>query len=333
MANITVKELAVLAETSVATISRVLNGDTHVAEETRQRIQQVIASTGYVPRKSAKRDETSQRILVILPSLRNPYFYNVLRGVESSASAEGYAVLTCATHRDSLLEKQYLKMLSDKLVDGVILFTTALPDSELNALAAEYPIIQCGAMVMGSAISYAAIDDRAAAYDAISYLSGLGHTRIASILFENEQLPFVRLRRAGYMDALRDNAIPYTPAYELYVDNNRTAGYEAMEQLMSLPAPPTAVFAFSDLVAIGVYNYLYEHNLTPGKDIDVLGFDGTYLSDSLHPKLSVVRQPAHEMGKSAFNMLKERLSDPGYVTRKIILNHELVIRDSTHKIK
>lgn len=212
---ITISDIAVLAETSTATVSRVLNADPHVAPGTRQRILQVIATTGYKPRSSSKTDSKKKNsILVLLPSLENPYFSTILRGVEHRASAAGYDTLMAVTHRNYEKETKYLNMLTSGLVDGVILFTTSLPNDQLNDLSARYPIIQCGAIAEGSNISYVSIDDTAAAYDATSYLISLGNQRIAMITSSNN-IPFEKkLLSPDYMDALNDPGIPYVPSYK-----------------------------------------------------------------------------------------------------------------------
>lgn len=328
---VTIKDIAILAETSTATVSRVLNGDTHVSPTTQKKIMQVINATGYKPRTSSKSKTPKKRILVMLPSLENPYFSSILKGVEHKASAEGYDILTCITHRNYAIEKHYLKMLTDHLVDGVILFTTSLPGSELNDLSAQYPIIQCGATAEGSHISYVSIDDTEASYDAVSYLIRLGHERIAFIT-SNNNIPFEAKRHNGYIRALSDHAIPYVPSYEVFCDNHYLDSYNAVKELMELPEKPTAVFCYSDLTALGVLNYIFENQLTAGKDLDVLGFDGTYLSECISPALSTIEQPAYEMGKCAFNMLSERIVEgDDYITQKIILSHKLIIRGTTRK--
>lgn len=327
---ITIKDVAILAETSTATVSRVLNGDSHVSPVTRQKILQVIDATGYKPRVSSKADSQKKRILVLLPSLENPYFFTILKGVEHKASANGYDTLTCVTHRDHATEKHYLDMLSSGLVDGAILFTTSLPPEELSDMSSRYPMIQCGAIAEGPGISYVSIDDKLAAYDATSYLISLGNKRIAFITSSNN-IPFEKKRHTGYVNALTDHAIPYIPDYEVTCNNHYLDSYRCVEELMELQEKPTAFFCFSDLTALGVLNYMYNHNLKPGVDLDVLGFDGTYLTECTSPNLSVIEQPAYEMGKHAFSMLSERIKDIDYIVQKVILSHKLVIRDTTRK--
>ena len=132
-------------------------------------------------------------------------------------------------------------MLTSGLVDGVILFTTSLPNDQLNDLSARYPIIQCGAIAEGSNISYVSIDDTAAAYDATSYLISLGNQRIAMITSSNN-IPFEKKRLAGYMDALNDHGIPYVPSYKMICNNHYLDSYNCVEALMKLPEKPTAIF-------------------------------------------------------------------------------------------
>ena len=224
-------------------------------------------------------------------------------------------------------------MLKNKEVDGIIFLTTAMADDELNELSLCYPVIQCGAIASGSNISYVCIDDVSAAYDGVAFLHRLGHEKISFINYESEKdLPFIRLRHKGYINALRDHAIPIVPDYEKACDNNYTSSYQIMDELMQLSEKPTAIFTFSEQTAIGILRYMYDHQMTPGKDIDILAFDGTFLSECTFPALSVVQQPAYELGRTAFNMLNERISDPTTIPMKTILAHKIIARGTTRNL-
>ena len=297
----TINDIAILCETSTATVSRVLNGDPHVAPGTRERILQVIASAGYKPRTISKKEKKNKQILVLCPTFSNPYLIDILRGIEHKASAEGYETYTCITHRDVTIEMKFINKLVLGETDGIILLNTSLSNTQLNDLSANYPIIQCDAISDGPNISYVSIDDQAAAYDATRYLIKLGNKNIAFLTTWNN-IPYEKKRFAGYVAALRDCGIPYSPAYKVICNNNYLDSYNCMEQLMKLPEKPTAIFCFSDLTSLGVMCYAYDHGFVPGRDLDIMGFDGTYLSSSIRPQISVIGQPAYEMGRKAFNV-------------------------------
>lgn len=326
---VTVRDIAILAETSVATVSRVLNDDPHVAQSTLEKVRQVIETTGYKPKRASKASPSRKgKILVLLPSLNNPFFFTVLEGVEHKAVACGYNTLVCITHRDDATERNYLNMAVCHEVDGVISFISALPDEETDAFAAKYPFIQCGATINGPHISNICIDDAAAAFDAVTHLIKLGHRRIAFVTGLTKR-PFEIKRKAGYLNALSSHAIPYVPDYTVKCNYTYSDSYQCMEKLMELHETPTAVFASSDLTALGVLKYMHDHNLTPAKDIDLIGFDGTYLTKSSAPSISVIEQPGYEMGKAAVDMLMEKISDINFITKKIVMTHKLILRETT----
>lgn len=325
---ITVKELAVLAETSVATVSRVLNGNPHVSEATRKRVLEAISATGYVPPKPSKQAE--DEILVVLHTLNNPCFQDVLRGIEQKASSCGFNTYFCVTHRNSKNETRYLQSVLKKRTRGVIIISSFLSEPELDAFSMQVPTVLCCSAFNVTNASFVCIDDRQAAYDAIAYLNRIGNSKIAMLSYNQTNTPFVANRHAGYLQALKEFSLPYIPDYDLSCDNSYDDGYECAKHLFALPDKPTAIFTFSEFTGIGVVDYLLEHGMTPGKDIDVLGFDGTSLSEHSNPKLSVMLQPAYNIGKISFEILLDQMTDPyNYVQRQIILSHKLICRATT----
>lgn len=326
---LTIKEIAVMAETSVATVSRVINNDPHVSEDTQKRVRKIIETTGYSPKRGNKSAAARhKKFLVLLPTLENPYFLTVLQGVEHNAVSKGYDPFVCITHRDYSTEKHYLNMVASGEFAGVIAFTSTLSNEELNRFASKCPFIQCGAIANGTHISFISIDDTAAAYDAVNYLVQLGNRRIGFITGLTRRT-FEVHRQNGYMNVLNDNAIPFVPEYIAKCDYHYKGSYRAMESLMTLKEPPTAIFASSDLTTLGVLKYMHDHNITPGKDMDVIGFDGTYLSESSSPAFSAIEQPGYEMGRAAFDMLMEKINDINHITKKIVMAHRLIIRETT----
>jgi LacI family repressor for deo operon, udp, cdd, tsx, nupC, and nupG len=329
---ITIKEVALLAETSVATVSRVLNGNPHVSESTRKRILEVISSSGYTPQRTSKPDMVRSAILVLLPSLNNPYFQELLRGIEHKASANSMQTYYCVTHRNADVERQYLNELFSKRVRGAITVSSSLECNELDGLADKYPIIQCGSLSLDTQMSYVSIDDRLAAYEGVKYLIKLGHRKIAMFSYNYPHLPFVKNRHDGYLQALKDYHIPYTKEYDIECESGYSDGYSACEHCLSLHDRPSAIFTFNELTALGAIACLKSNNLRIGADIDILGFDGTYLSECATPQLSVIQQPGYDIGRGAFEILEERMNDPEhFINKKMILSFKLIKRGTTRK--
>lgn len=325
-----IKDVAALAETSVATVSRVINHEDNVSDETRKRVLEVIEANDYKPNLAGRalRSKRSGKILVLIPSISNPFYSRVLQGVEQRASARGYDTLICITHRSPDREVHYMDMVRTKQIDGAIGFTSSLTVERLNRFAAKYPYVQCGAALRSANITYTCIDNVAAAEDAVEYFIRSGHTKIA---FINGQFgrPYETERELGYRNALERNGIPFREEYLCDCDYNYTGGYDCCKKLMSLQEPPTAIFTSCDQTAAGTTKYLLENGKIPGKDVDVIGFDGTYLSNMCTPTISTVDQPGYDMGKTAFDLLYERITDPSTVIKRVLMAHTLSLKDTT----
>ena len=188
-----IKDIAALAETSVATVSRVINNEDNVSDETRKRVLEVIQTTGYKPNLvgRALRSQRSGKILVLIPAISHPFYSRVLQGVEHRASCRGYDTIVCITHRDPAVELRYLDLLKTRQVDGAIGFTAAMPEESLSKLSKEYPYVLCCARPRCRNISCVCIDHQAAAKDATEHFIRTGHTRIAFINCCSGR-PFVR---------------------------------------------------------------------------------------------------------------------------------------------
>lgn len=328
-----IKDIAALAETSVATVSRVINNEDNVSDETRKRVLEVIQTTGYKPNLvgRALRSQRSGKILVLIPAISHPFYSRVLQGVEHRASCRGYDTIVCITHRDPAVELRYLDLLKTRQVDGAIGFTAAMPEENLSKIAKEYPYVLCCARPRCRNISCVCIDHQAAAKDATEHFIRTGHTRIAFInccsgrTYEAE-------REQGYKEALAENDIPFCQEYLQHTDYNVTDGYEACKILMALEEPPTAIFCNSDQLAAGACKYLLKSGKMPGKDVDVIGFDGTFLADMCTPALSTILQPGYDMGKTAFDLLYDQITDPKSVVKRISMQHTLIHKETTHPL-
>ena len=328
-----IKDIAALAETSVATVSRVINEEDNVSDETRKRVLEVIKATGYKPNLvgRALRSQRSGKILVLIPSISNPFYSRVLQGVEHRASANGYDTLSCITHRDPAVEARYLELLKTKQVDGAICFTMAMPEEKLLKIAKAYPCLLCGSRSKSPNLSYVGIDNVAAARDAIEHFVKTGHTKIAFINGAFDRL-YEMDREKGYREMLEESGIAFNPDYLCYSDYDVMGGYDACKKLMATKDPPTAIFTSCDQTAAGACKYLLQSGKVPGKDVDVIGFDGTYLATMCTPSISAIRQPGYEMGKTAFDLLFEKITDPNSVDKRVIVHHSLVHNETTRPL-
>ena len=325
--------MAKAAGVSVATVSRVLNDDPAVAANTRQLVLQVIEEVGYAPNALGRslRKRSTHRILFLLPSISQEFLSGVARGAEQEAWRRGYQIVFSVTHSNAELERQYVKMLPQRSVDGILFTTSQLTAQELSDLSSRYPAVMCSEWVEGATLPYVGIDNEQAAYEVTKYLIGGGCRRIAIIAQPRDYSS--RLRLKGYQRALLEKGIPDRPEYHIQGDYSITSGAHACRKLFSLPEPPDAVFAGSDLMAAGVIRRMYEMGLHPGEDAAVFGFDNIDLARVLTPSLSTVSQSKLQMGRKAMELLLERIENSFCKQQYVQIEHKLIFRESTRRIE
>lgn len=330
--TMTIKDIAKLAGVSAATVSRVINDDPGVNKKSKQKVLQVIEETSYVPNTVGRnlRKSKSDMILVMLPTLSNPFYSKILKGIEKRASELDYGVLVSVTHLESKTEKKYLKMLQTKQVDGVISLFSKLDVDELNAFALKFPFVQCCEYTEGAQLPYVMIDNQKAAYEAARYFVSHGHKRIGMIsgsFYASSE----RAREQGYKEALLDSGLPFDAKYILKSNYKPENGMDICRELLSLPEPPTAILTVSDMLAIGATKYLKSVGIEAGKDIEVIGFDNASITKVYDPTISTVSQPRYDLGTVSVDLVIEKINDLKVVNKGIILPHELILRESTRK--
>ena len=326
----TMKDVAKAAGVSVATVSRVLNEDTRVTAQTREKVLRVIRDLRYTPNTLGRnlRMQTTRRVLVLVSSLSNQFCSGVVRGMEGKAAENGYQVMLAATHQNPELEYQFVKSLENRSVDGMVLMDTRLPAGKLTGIARRYPLVLCCEHSEGAELPCISIDDEQAGFDAVQSLLAKGHRRIA--LVSNREVDSARKRTAGYRRALREAGIPEDPALQIErYEYSSQAGMQACETFLALPQPPTAVFCISDDLAAGVCHTMCRHGIQPGKDVDVVGFDNTPISRVFVPAITTVSQPRRELGIKAMEKLLQRMEGAPCQKENIYLPHRLMQREST----
>ena len=329
----TIKEVAKAAGVSVATVSRVLNNDPVVAENTRKHVLQVINEVGYSPNALGRslRKNSPRRILVLLPSIAHQFLSGVARGAEQAAWRRGYQIVFSVTHSNAELERKYVNMLLQRSVDGILFTTSQLTAQELSGLSANYPAVMCSECVEGANLPYVGIDNEQAAYEVTRYLIEGGCRKIAIIVHLEDYSS--RLRLKGYQKALLEKGIPDRMEYHIKGDYSITSGAHACRRLFSLSEPPDAVFAGSDLMAAGVIRRMYEMGLHPGKEAAIFGFDNIELARILTPSLSTVSQSKLQMGRKAMELLLEQIENPLCKQQNVRIGHKLIFRESTRRIE
>ena len=323
----TVKEIAAAANVSVATVSRALQRPEVVSETTRQHIQEVVKRLGYTPNALARNLRTARTRLIIalLPDIANPFFSEVIRGIEQVAHESGYSVLLGETQSSLVREQAYADMVAARQADGIITMSHRVPSIPIPG---RLPLVNACEYVKDSQISSVYVDNVAAADAAVSYLVTLGHQDIAFVGGPPAS-PICIDREQGYRLALQRAQLPAHPALAVAGDFSVEAGERAIERLLAQGAAFSAVFCANDEMAIGAMRALGAHGMRVPEDVSVVGFDDIRFARYTSPALTTIAQPKHALGREATTMLIELLNDPEVPPRKRVLSADLIVRGST----
>jgi LacI family transcriptional regulator len=329
---LTIKDVAKEAGVSYATVSRALNNHPEVNEDTKRRIFKIAAEMGYQPNAIAQglvKKET-KTIGLLIPDITNPFFPEVALGIEEAANEAGYTIFLCNTNWNEEREENYLNVLLQKQVDGLIIAPSSENLAHLKkVLDLGVNIIFISYMIRHPNSTSIIIDNICGAQMAVEHLVKKGHKRIAFIGgFQDISASNERLK--GYKYALKQNNIEINKAYIKNGDFKRETGHIMMHNLININKKPTAVFAANDLLALGAIQAIKEEGLSVPSDIAVVGFDDIEFASLPEIQLTTVAQPKYEMGKLAFETLIKQLKGEGNkIGKKILLDPELIIRGTT----
>ncbi len=326
-------DIAREAGVSIATVSRVINNSINVNDATRAKVQKAIKELKYQPSRVAKRlrsKSTSSNLLgVLIPDIENPFYVDVLRGIEETAYSRNYAIIMCNYGQDEKKEKLYLETLRSEAIDGLIVAPVREDDPMLRKMVKDgLPVVCVDRGLTGIDVDIVVVDNREGASKAVSFLIESGYTRIAYIT-GLPSIPTTHQREQGYRDAHEQNSLPLDESLIKYGNSKYDSGKILCEELLNQKDPPDAIFAGNNLITLGALETIHKKGLKIPGDIAVIGFDDMIWSNSLNPPLSAIRQPAWEIGKRAGELLIQRIEEPGRACIQMILKTELMIRNST----
>lgn len=286
---------------------------------------------GYVAHVSARAlaSGRTQVVGLLAQEVDNSFFAAVIKGVDQQVAAEDYDFMLCTTHERREKEAEYVARLSHGMVDGLlIILPRGLPDyvEQLKADGFPFVLIDYDDAAPGCSVVNAA--NRAGARAAIEHLIELGHRRIGFIT-GRLNVGATHERLAGFREAMSAAGLVVHHEDVVTGDFLEPRGYEAAQALLALPDPPTAIFASSDTAAFGVLRASRDAGLSVPRDLSVVGFDDIPEASYFGPALTTVRQPLREMGRVAVRQLMSMLSEPGQPTARVVLETELMIREST----
>jgi LacI family repressor for deo operon, udp, cdd, tsx, nupC, and nupG len=325
-----IKDVANQAGVSTATVSRALSLPDKVSEKTRQRVLRAVEKTGYRMNAAARqfRRQRTDTILIVVPDIGNPFFSNIIQGIEAEAQQHGYRVVlgeSGASQKDST---SYAAYMQQRHADGAILLSVDGAE-EFAADSQDMPVVMACEYLPNSPFPTVRIDNSKAARDAVSYLAGLGHRRIAYINGPPVS-PLCKDRLRGYKQAMKAAGLAIEAGWIAAGDYSPESGYQAARELLQLKNPPTAIFTASDPMAIGAMRAATELGKNIPRDLSLIGFDDIRFAEYMSPSLTTVHQPRELIGKTAMLKLVKLLAGET-VADKAILEHELIIRESTGK--
>jgi DNA-binding LacI/PurR family transcriptional regulator len=328
-AMISIKDIALAAEVSHSTVSRALRNSPLVNAETRALIHRIAAEKGYTVSAVARSLVTKRTntIGVVVTTIADPFAGEVVSGIEEFALSHDYSVILAACHADPERELRTVHALQERRVDGVLVMASRIGALYLQMLSEmRVPIVLINSHHAGEFIYSVRIDNIAGSRVATKHLAVLGHRRIAYI---GDKFGFQSdmERLTGYREILEEADLGFEPEFVVHGDGTPDGGRNAMQRLLTLQHPPTAVFCYNDREAIGAMRAVREHGLRVPRDVSIVGFDDMFVSSYIDPPLTTIRQPKREMGLQAGEILLQLLA--GEKPQSRMTTGVLVIREST----
>jgi LacI family transcriptional regulator len=330
---VTLKELAARAQVHPSTISRVANRDPklRIAPPTRRRIEALLRETEYRPNGVARGLKLRQTLVlaVVIPDITNPFFAALFRGVEDAASPRGYNVLLCNTDGSPARQRSHLQSLHARRVDGVIMASSFLKDPTVRWLRHQgVPYVLVNRFSDEGHDPFVGSDDLVGGRLATEHLLALGHRRIGH-LAGKLTVSTGLMRRRGYLAALAERGLIAEPRLVVESGYTEEGGARAAEPLLELPDRPTAIFAVTDMTAVGAFGVARRMGLRIPEDVAIVGYNDIPLATRMVPALTTVHVPIHDFGAAAARLLLEQIETGEPSRQRVVFNPELIVRGST----
>lgn len=323
----TLTQIAEKAGVSIATVSRILNDTGRVSPPTRQKVLSAMRELEY--HSAARPAPLYQSILVLVPDFANPFYANIIDGIQQTAHDNHFEAFLVQTKDVYPSSGYYLNLFKKGGFSGVLWLSSTPPGELLADIEQHCPIVMCCEYPEDHPCSYVSIDDATAAYRAVNYLISTGCKRIG---FVNCSLKYkyARHRRAGYLRALEHAGLRFNPEWYVNIPSiDYTLAYSAILQTLNSDSVPDAIFTCSDVFAAATINAAQSLGIRVPEDLAVIGFDNIETSRMTQPPITTIAQPGFQMGQQACSILMEKIGNPDLPRRHILLNTELIIRNST----
>lgn len=344
----TIKDVAARAGVSFTTVSHVINSTRNVSSDVRERVELAITELGYRPNRVARSLRKQETLTVgVINSVNNdPYFAEVLSGIERACFAAGYNVILCHTepgscyeiadpenpcHLETSLKKELdnMEMLLEKGVDGIITHSLMNEDKLLDFLGDDMPpIVFLHQYRDGLGMDAMCTDDYQGGMLAAEHLLGLGHTRIGLVSGYSGQTHTVRFREQGWRDALLKKGLIPEPAWVIETGYDPESGYRAAKRILGHPSRPTGLVCYCDTQAIGVIRAALDIGVVIPRDLSLISFDNLIISRYTVPRLTTVEHPKFSLGEAAVARLVARIADPSLSPEKRMMPVTLIEGES-----
>ncbi|MBG9542407.1 LacI family transcriptional regulator [Cytobacillus firmus] len=332
----TIKDVAKKANVSIATVSRILNGQGGYSEKTKSKVLKVIEELGYQPNAVARGliNKRTHTIGVLFPKLSSSLVTDLLDGIEKAANDNGSSVIVCHTESNGEKTMKYLQLLIEKRVDGIIFASEILKDEYYQFVAkTSMPMILLSTESYAYPVPFVKVNDFHAAYAAAKHLIDKGHTRIGMISGNKDDIIAGIPRIEGFKKALTDHNIPLGSENIVFSRGfTFPDGVDGLKNLIKLFPDVTAIFAASDEMAIGALSAAYQMGIRVPDEVSVIGYDNLNLAEMSIPPLTTVGQPLAKMGETAAEMLFSIL-ETGETPESRIMPHKIIERMSVKERK
>ena len=326
---VSIKDIARVAGVHHSTVSRALKGQSRVSDATAARIREIAGQAGFTVSAVARSLATQRTAMigVVITTITDPFHHEIIAGLDEVATANNYSVIIADSQGEPDREVKVVRNLHERRVDAIVVLSSRVGARYMSLLTERrVPIVLVNNQRRDAAVHVVTIDNVDAAYAAVEHLLYLGHRRIAYI-GNDEGVYSDTERQAGYRQAIIDAGIPFTADLVERAGNCPDGGARAMAQLLDRPTPPTAVFCYNDMMALGAYHAARGRARVPDA-ISIVGFDDLFFARFLDPPLTTTSQPTREMGRKAMAIALSLLE--GKARERVVhVKGELVIRSST----
>ncbi|MUK86812.1 catabolite control protein A [Ornithinibacillus sp. L9] len=329
--TITIYDVAREANVSMATVSRVVNGNPNVKPTTRKKVLATIERLGYRPNAVARglASKKTTTVGAIIPDISSIFFAELARGIEDIATMYKYNIILSNSDQNKDKELQLINTMLEKQVDGIIFMGGNITEEHVHQFStASVPVVLAATYDESDSIPSVNINYEEAAFEATKFLIDKNNQHPAFISGQEDTI-INQLKYQGYLRALKESAIEMREEYIIQGDYSYDSGIESVEKLLQLEEKPSAIFVASDEMALGVIHGAQDKGYKVPDDLEVFGFDNTRLATMVRPTLSTIVQPMYDIGAVAMRLLTKFMNKEEVDEQKVVLPHRIVERNST----